>query len=123
MITYPKPLGWNLSQDSLRQELYQFISDINYLKTKIDVFSSMDFSYDIWGEVKRITLSSLNGNAIIGNFGMSEMSINPNFQHTGQWFDYLSGQSIIEENLQNQFMLSLVNTEFILIFLFQILLM
>ena len=106
-ITYPKPLGWNLSQDSLRQELYQFISDINYLKTKIDVFSSMDFSYDIWGEVKRITLSSLNGNAtIIGNFGMSEMSINPNFQHTGQWFDYLSGQSIIEENLQNQFMLS-----------------
>ena len=106
-ITYPKPIGWDYSQDSVRQELYQFIGAVNYLKTEIDVFSSMDFSYDIWGEVKRITLSSSNGNAtVIGNFSMSEMSINPNFHHTGQWFDYFSGESIIEENLANQFLLA-----------------
>ena len=106
-ITNPKPSAWNYTQDSLRHDLYQFISAINFLKTKIEVFSSLDFSYDIWGEVKRITLSSSTGNAtIIGNFSMSDMLINPNFQHTGQWFDYFTGESILEYDLDNQFLLS-----------------
>ena len=105
--TSPKPSAWSFYQDSLRMELYNLVSEINYLKRKIDVFSSQNFTYDLSGDIKRITLSTDQENAtIIGNFGLTEASILPHFQHTGLWFDYLSETTIIEENLDNYFLLS-----------------
>jgi len=105
--TSPKPSAWSFHQDSLRMELYNLVSEINYLKRKIDVFSSQNFTYDLSGDIKRITFSTDQENAtIIGNFGLTEGSILPHFQHTGLWFDYLSETTIIEENLDNYFLLS-----------------
>ncbi len=105
--TSTKPSAWGFYQDSLRMELYNIISEINYLKSKIDVFSSQNFTYDLSGEIKRITFSTDQGNAtVIGNFGITEASILPHFQHTGLWYDYFSETSIIEQNLENHFVLS-----------------
>ena len=105
--TSPKPSAWSFYQDSSRLELYKLVCDINYLKLKIDVFSSQNFTYDLSGDIKRMTFSNGQQNAtIIGNFGLTDASILPQFQHTGLWFDYLSKTTIIEENLDNYFLLS-----------------
>ena len=105
--TSPKPSAWSFYQDSSRLELYNLVCDINYLKLKIDVFSSQNFTYDLSGDIKRMTFSNGQENAtIIGNFGLTDASILPQFQHTGLWFDYLSKTTIIEENLDNYFLLS-----------------
>ena len=40
-------------------------------------------------------LNSTDINAtLIGNFGLVENSIIPDFQHTGTWYDYLTGESV-----------------------------
>jgi len=47
---------------------------------------------------------------IAGNFHVTPLNVNPNFQSTGKWYDYFSGDSINVANTQN--LLALQSGEF-----------
>jgi hypothetical protein len=42
---------------------------------------------------------------IIGNFGVTGQSINPQFYHTGMWYDYFSGDSVDVQNAREEIFL------------------
>ena len=72
-----------------------------------NTFNSSNFAYSLGGDFKRINLYNSEMDAvIIGNFGVETASGLPNFPYTGTWYDYFSGESIVENNLNNQFQLA-----------------
>ncbi len=59
------------------------------------MFETPDFSLDVAKAIKKIHLNSAEMNAtILGNFDIVDGEIDPGFQHTGTWYDYLTGESI-----------------------------
>ena len=91
----PKPVRWDYQDVQDRKELYDFWSKLIDLKKKEDVFSTMDFTYNLSSYQKSIHLNSTEENVtIIGNFSVKPAGINPAFQHAGWWYDYFEGDSI-----------------------------
>jgi hypothetical protein len=65
------------------------------LKKEEAAFKTTDFSMDVTAEEKVIHLNDASMNVtIIGNFDILARNINPNFQSTGEWYDYFSGDTI-----------------------------
>jgi len=92
-----KPLHWEYFQDINRNKLYKTWAALLKLRKENEVFRSANttVALSVSGAVKRINLSHATMNvSIIGNFDVSERSADPNFQHTGQWFDYFSGDTL-----------------------------
>ncbi len=97
--TDSKPILWNYYQQENRRTLYKVISALLKLRRENEVFRSPESvvsmrvgqgQYD-----RRINISHPGMNAtIIGNFNVVPMNVNPNFQSTGKWYDYFSGDSI-----------------------------
>ncbi len=97
--TDPKPIKWGYNTDLNRKKLYKAIAAINKIRTELDVFETSDFVIDGANKQKRISLNHSSMNVcIIGNFDVVSGSINPNFQNTGKWYDFFSGDSIIVSN-------------------------
>lgn len=91
----PKPIRWDYQTTKERKTLYNIWSQLIKLKKGNDIFNTTNFTYKLNTYQKSIHLNSDNGNVtIIGNFDVKSSSINPQFQHTGWWFDYFSGDSI-----------------------------
>lgn len=92
-----KPIRWDYFQQKERKRLYKAIAAINKLRAENEVFRSegTTVNLSLLGAVKRINLlhGTLNV-AIVGNFGVTTLSVNPNFAHTGSWYDYFSGDTI-----------------------------
>jgi glycosidase len=104
--TANKPIRWDYQQEPARLRLYKVMAALNKLKINNPSFSSNDYSLNVSNSLKRIKINHPDMNVIIiGNFGVNEGSIVPEFQHTGTWFEYYTGQSIVEENLLNAFLL------------------
>lgn len=103
----PKPILWNYFQLNNRRRLYDVYSTMNALREDYpNTFNSTDINYSLGGQFKRINLYNPGLDAVvIGNFGITEVSGVPNFPFTGTWYDYFSGEAIIEENLSNPFLL------------------
>jgi 1,4-alpha-glucan branching enzyme len=90
-----KPLGWVLYEDPNNYRLYRVFSELIKLRIENDLFETIDFSLDVATPLKKIHLNSTGMNAtILGNFDLLQDNIVPAFQHTGVWYDYLSGESI-----------------------------
>ena len=95
--TSPKPILWNYFDDANRQKLYKTIAALIKLRTNYEAFSTTNFTLSVNNTdvVKKIYL---NGDSmkvsVFGNFDVSNQSINANFQHTGMWYDYLTGDSL-----------------------------
>ncbi|MEJ2635932.1 MAG: alpha-amylase family glycosyl hydrolase [Calditrichia bacterium] len=97
--TDSKPILWNYYQQENRRTLYKVVSALLKLRRENEVFRSPESvvsmrvgqgQYD-----RRINISHPSMNAtIIGNFNVVPMNVNPNFQSTGKWYDYFSGDSI-----------------------------
>lgn len=97
--TDPKPIKWAYYVDPDRNKLYRSISALNKLKTTLPVFETTDFSIDGANKTKRISLNDPSMYVcVIGNFDVTTLTINPQFQSTGKWYDYFSGDSIIVNN-------------------------
>ena len=59
------------------------------------------------GTGKRIHLNSNNENVVIlGNFGVEQILINPNFQHEGQWHDYFGGEQLLVNDVNAEILLA-----------------
>ena len=90
-----KPILWDYITDNNRLRIYQVWSELIHLKKTYSAFSTDDYSLSVSGFGKRINLNDPSMNVtVIGNFDVNLGSVNPNFQHTGWWYEYFSGDSI-----------------------------
>lgn len=93
----PKPSHWDYMRNRNRLHLYKVWSAMIKLKLNYPTFSTTNYNVDMSGVVKKIWLVSPGGGAfnaqVIGNFDVVSQTAPPYFQHTGWWYDYLSGDS------------------------------
>ncbi|MFQ5630034.1 MAG: FlgD immunoglobulin-like domain containing protein [bacterium] len=94
-----KPIRWQYFADATRNKLYRTYQALLKLRRENEVFRSRDTQVDLLlnrGDGgKRIRLSHKSMNAsIIGNFGVTVLSVSPNFIHRGLWFEYFSGDTL-----------------------------
>ena len=90
-----KPIRWDYLQQADRERLFKVTSALIKLKTSQDAFRTTTFDLSLNGFLKRINLDHSSMNVtVIGNFNVSPGDIDPNFQHTGTWYEYFTGDSI-----------------------------
>jgi glycosidase len=98
----PKPIRWDYAEDLQRKQLYDVTAALIKLKTENDLTKTTNYSHSLADGKKYLRLSSDDLNAIvIGNFEIGSRSLAPGFQHTGWWYDYITGDSL---NVENQLM-------------------
>lgn len=103
----PKPVKWNYFDNFNRRNLYYVYSALIDLKKNEDAMSSTDFSLSVSSEMKSIHINHEDMDVtIIGNFDVNEGNINPSFQESGKWYDYLSGDSIVVEGVNDEISLN-----------------
>ena len=90
-----KPIHWDYYNDPERNKLYRVFSTLIKLKEKYPIFNTTNFGVSTTGSIKHIWLNSDTTNiAIVGNFDVVSQTGSANFQHTGTWYDYFSGQAV-----------------------------
>ena len=95
-----KPPKWDYMDDWRRQNLYYVYSSLIDLKKNEEAFSTTDFSMDVSGTMKKIKLNHDDMSVlIIGNFGLTDGNINPQFQNVGTWYEYWTGDSLSVNNV------------------------
>ncbi len=93
--TSPKPIRWDYLQEPDRKKLFNIYSLLINLKKEYDVFRTSDYSLSLGGAGKKIHLNhSSNMVTVLGNFGINEIQINPEFQQDGVWYEYFTRRSI-----------------------------
>ena len=93
--TSPKPLHPEYLQNSNRLKLFDVYSAMLRLRKQFDVFTSGKETLSVNGAAKKIQLSLTNHNiTLLGNFGVDSQNITPNFQHTGTWYEFFSGNEL-----------------------------
>jgi glycosidase len=94
-----KPPRWDYMNKAERVKLYDEYSKLILLKKKNPIFKTTDFQLDVSGAVKKITLNSEGKTAIVlGNFDVVNGNVSAGFPHTGTWYDYISGDSLVLTN-------------------------
>jgi hypothetical protein len=109
--TSAKPPIWNELSNADRLRLYKVSANIIKLRTQYpSVFSTdqhnpSDLAGNPWYH-KHLHLSPAGGPfwvTIVGNFDVVNQTLPAYFQHTGTWYDYLSGQSVNVTNANMTF--------------------
>lgn len=87
---------WSYYQDANRRHLYDVYRSLIQLKKDEPVFENpTSFTQDLSGAVKSIHLSNADQDVtVIGNFDVTSATVNPRFQKTGTWYNYLDGTSL-----------------------------
>ena len=114
-----KPIRWDYYDDPERKAVYEVWAKLIKLRLQEDIFRTSNFSLDVASAtgLKKIQLnddgsgSSLKYVNIIGNFGVSTQSIDPEFQETGIWYDLLDDNKELNVSNVNQ-LISLQPGEF-----------
>ena len=102
-----KPIRWDYFDDPERKAIYDVWAKLIKLRLQEQIFQTDNFTVDARAStgLKKIQLTDDAGNAvlkhitIIGNFGVTTQSINPEFQKTGTWYDLLNDN--VELNVSN----------------------
>jgi len=90
-----KPIKWEYFDVPERNDLYKFYSYLIELKKTYDAFEAPITESQLNGSLKYIKLSHASGNfVIVGNFGIESQSPTIAFQHTGTWYDCITGQTV-----------------------------
>ena len=99
---------WNYYQDANRRHLYETYRSLIALKKVEPVFETpTTYTQQLTGAAKSIHLANANTSVtIIGNFDVNATTIDPVFQNTGKWYNYLSGDSITVSNVNAQISLA-----------------
>ncbi len=94
--TCNKPILWDYYDEPARLKLYKVFKTLIHLRENYPAFRSTDFIISAANAEKRININHNTMDVdIIGNFDVQSGTIDPNFSHTGTWYDYFSGDSII----------------------------
>ena len=90
-----KPIRWDYFDVGRRKRLYQVWSALIHLRTSEPAFTTTDYKLNLAYATKRIELNHEDMDVrIIGNFGVVEQSMDPNFNTTGTWYEFFSGNSM-----------------------------
>jgi 1,4-alpha-glucan branching enzyme len=103
-----KPIRWDYYQDLERKNLYRTFAAFIKLRNENEVFTSASstVSMSVASANKRINISHESMDiTIIGNFGVTAANSNPNFQHTGKWYNYFFGDSLTVANINDNIFL------------------
>ena len=96
-----KPIRWDYFDDIPRKNLYKTIKALINLKKNYDTFRTKDFKLSVSGYAKSINLNHQSMDVtIIGNFSVVTRTETPNFQKTGEWYDYFSGDTLLVTDTQ-----------------------
>ncbi|TGD83370.1 alpha-amylase family glycosyl hydrolase [Hymenobacter wooponensis] len=87
---------WNYYKEANRRHLYDVYRSLIQLKKDEPVFENFtSFTQDLSGGVKTIHLNNADQDVtVIGNFDVTSATVNPRFQKTGTWYNYLEGSSL-----------------------------
>lgn len=92
----PKPPRWDYQNEWCRRYLFNICASLIELKKNREVFKTDDYAISLSGALKRINLNSAPMKVtVIGNFDVKAGTIDPEFQQTGTWYDYFSGDSLV----------------------------
>ena len=100
-IDYPcrvcnKPILWNYFAEARRKQLYDVYAAMMHLRNTYSTFTSINFNYMLSGAVKRMKLNDPSMNAVVlTNFSVNNQDATPSFHHTGTWYEYFTGDSIL----------------------------
>jgi pullulanase/glycogen debranching enzyme len=95
----PKPIRWDYLDQPDRVDVYNVIRSLLYLRNNYEAFQTTDFQLNTTQHAKTIHLNHTSMNvAVLGNFNVTPSNINPDFQHTGWWYEYFSGDSLDVQN-------------------------
>jgi pullulanase/glycogen debranching enzyme len=100
-IDYPcrvcnKPILWNYFTEARRKQLYDVYAAMMHLRNTYSTFTSLNFNYMLSGAVKRMKLNDPSMNAVVlTNFSVNNQDATPSFHHTGTWYEYFTGDSIV----------------------------
>ncbi|MGI9542826.1 MAG: T9SS type A sorting domain-containing protein, partial [Cyclobacteriaceae bacterium] len=101
-----KPTKWEYLDLVPRKKLYEVYKALIALR-KMEALQDGDFRWVSQGNLKSIHIDHSNMNVtIIGNFGITEEAIDPDFQSTGQWYDFFSGEQYDIQDTSQPFNLS-----------------
>lgn len=93
-----KPILWEYFNDPDRKNVYDTWSKLNLLAVEEPIFETMDFALDADNESGLKTIHLTNASAgegeigyvvIVGNFDVQEQVLDPKFQETGVWYEFL----------------------------------
>lgn len=94
-----KPYRWEYLKDADRLALFRAVARMNKLKQHEALNSSnYEFNTANVGKYLKITHDSMNV-VIVGNFGTTTLSVFPQFQDTGWWYNYINGDSVYINNI------------------------
>ncbi|MDO7851978.1 DUF4961 domain-containing protein [Hymenobacter convexus] len=96
-----KPDVWPYYQNANRRQLFEVQRALINLKKKEPVFENpTSYTQSLAGAGKTIHLSDANTKVtIVGNFDVVSTTVDPAFQSTGKWYNYLTGDSITVSNV------------------------
>ncbi len=96
----PKPLKWNYYFQGPRKKVYDVWGNLIKLKKNYPAFKTTNFSLQLTGAMKRIHLNDPTMNVtVLGNFDVVSGTMIPNFQSTGWWYEYFTGDSLFVTNV------------------------
>ncbi len=105
--TCNKPILWNYYNDQRRYNLYRVFQELIKLKRNYTDFSTGNFTMNVNGKMKHMTLYGPHMNVVIvGNFGVTADSMDANFTTAGKWYDFFSGDSIYVSDAHEQITLA-----------------
>jgi len=104
-----KPIRWEYLEETNRKDVYDVWTKLIKLKKQEAIFKTDNFTLDVSNSngLKKIQLTDDSTNPsikhlnVIGNFGVTTQSINPSFQQTGTWYDFLNNNTTLNVNNTN----------------------
>jgi len=93
-----KPIRWDFEDQEMRRSLFDLYAGLIRLKKEEDVFETSDFDINLSSSLKTIHLSDSGSNTnavVIGNFDVVDRSTSLRFDHTGMWYDLITGDSML----------------------------
>lgn len=99
--TGPKPIRWDFPTDPYRRRLRDVTAALLHLRKNHDVFETTDFQIDIdpgLGRTIRLNSNGMNVH-VVANVGLTSNAVTPDFQHTGTWYEYYTGQTLDVTNV------------------------
>lgn len=98
--TAPKPIRWDYLLDVNRHRLFKTTAALIKLKTQFPSFRTSTYDVSAWGSQKQVWVTDQAMNCVaVANLDMVTQDCFTGFQHTGTWYDYMTGQSIQVSNV------------------------
>ncbi|MBN1466166.1 hypothetical protein JXA02_10410 [candidate division KSB1 bacterium] len=97
-----KPIRWDYANQVNRKRLHDVFAALIRLKREQPAFSSASYTTSFGQAVKWLKINHESMNVlIVGNFDVREQSKILTFHHPGQWYDYISGDSLSLESVRS----------------------